>query len=85
MTYTVVWQPDAEAHLARLWIAASDRAEVAAASNKIDGQLRTRPLELGEGCEGVDRVLAVDPLVVTYEVSEADRLVRVLAVIRNSY
>ena len=85
MKYTVAWLPEAEDHLARLWMAASDRREVTAATNAIDAQLRSRPLDVGEASIGIYRVLVVEPLIVAYKVVEADRLVSVLSVIRKSY
>jgi hypothetical protein len=48
MTYTVVWELSAEAHLAHLWNSATDRADVTAAANAIDKCLADDPHAYGE-------------------------------------
>jgi plasmid stabilization system protein ParE len=80
MNYTVVWQPPALAALARLWTNAPDRNAVAAASDSIDVRLARDPLSQGESRDGLHRVLFVAPLVVDFEVREAERTVIVLRV-----
>jgi plasmid stabilization system protein ParE len=82
MIFTVVWIPKAEAMLARIWNAAKDRAAVAEAADRIDALLKRDPLTVGESRSGSLRVLYSLPLAVHYEVSEMDRLVRVLRVWR---
>jgi hypothetical protein len=79
MTFTVVWKPEAERSLAKLWIKASDRQAVTEAGNAIDALLRTVPLEVGESRVSNMRILTVRPLSVYYDVREADRLVAVWA------
>ena len=80
MKFTVVWKPRAENELTELWIAASDKNLVAHAAHQIDSELRDGPLEVGESREGKFRILCVLPLVVSYEVIEADCIVRVVRV-----
>jgi plasmid stabilization system protein ParE len=80
MKYTVVWKPRAEKELAELWLGAVDKNIVAHAVHQIDSELRDGPLEVGESREGRFRILCVLPLVVSYEVIEADCLVRVVRV-----
>jgi len=81
--YTVVWKPAAEADLARIWTRAADRGAVAAAADETDRLLRYSPHEQGESRSGSVRLMLIRPLGVFYEVSEADRMVHVLAVRRT--
>jgi hypothetical protein len=76
--------PDAEDHLAHLWMTAADRSEVTKATDAIDAQLRTSPLDVGEAATGIYRVLVVEPLVVAYKVVDADCTVTVISVIRKA-
>lgn len=80
MRYTVVYDPDPEAHLANLWISAADRAAFSAASNTMDRLLKFRPLELAEPRGDGSRRLVVAPLAVIYQVRPDDRIVRVVQV-----
>ena len=82
MRYTVVWLNSAQNHLAAIWTDASDKAEVAAASNAIDRSLAVDPYRDSESRSGNDRVMFVRPLAVRYTVSAADRMVTVHAVWR---
>lgn len=82
MNYTVVWLPIAEQKLAGIWTTAEDRAAASAAANEIDLLLKTTPRSCGESRGGVLRVMFVGVLGVEYELSEEDRLVRVLTVWR---
>jgi plasmid stabilization system protein ParE len=83
MKYTVVWKPDAEDELARLWNNAPDRAAVAAAADRIDATLLHDPETQGESRSGNIRVLFMPPLAVYFRVSPDDRLVEVAAVWRS--
>ena len=82
MTFTVIWRPEAERTLARLWNGAPDRQAVTDAADTIDILLRTDPLEVGESRVVNTRILTVLPLSVYYDVHEDDRLVAVWAVWR---
>jgi hypothetical protein len=82
MKYTVVWKPDAEDDLARLWNSAPDRGAVAWAADQIDAQLKHDPETQGESRAGGVRILFVPPLAVHFRVSPDDRLVEVVAVWR---
>lgn len=82
MKYTVVWKPEAEEELARMWNEAQDRRELTAAANAIDRLLRTSPQDQGESRSGATRIMFVHPLGVIYDVEEQDRLVSVLSVWR---
>ncbi len=80
MSYTVIWTPVAEQKLAAIWIAAADRAAVAAAANETDLFLAKKPRLCGESRSGARRVMFAGPLGVEYTIIEDDRLVRVLTV-----
>jgi hypothetical protein len=82
LKYTVVWQRQAEAALARLWTKAIDRDAITKAANAIDGLLCREPEKVGESRAGNTRVLINPPLAVRYQVREQDRLVIVAAVWR---
>jgi hypothetical protein len=79
MTFTVSRFPSAEQRLAELWLAASDQADVSAASDEIDRPLTTNPLDQGEVRTAKIRYLLIPPLAVYYEVRLLDRLV----IVRN--
>ena len=80
MKYTVVWAPDAEQDLARIWNEAEDRASVADAANLLDRELVRDPTNLGESRPIGSRIAHRLPLGIRFVVLEEDRLVRVLAV-----
>ena len=83
MRYTLVWIPDADDELARIWTEAADKRAVTDATNEIERILKRQPLTEGESYDD-DRRLAVDPLEVIYTVSPDDCMVRVLWVGRIS-
>ncbi len=74
MRYTVVWHRDALDRLATIWMDADDRNAVAHASDEIDRQLATDPLNVGESREHILRIFFEWPLGVRYFVSTKDRL-----------
>jgi len=82
MKYTVIWNPSAIADLARIWAAALDRAAVTAASDAIDHSLCVDPILRGETYRGLTRVVLERPLIITYRVTDDDRMVQVLTVER---
>ncbi len=75
MKYTVLWLPDAEAEIARLWLDADSRAAVTAAADAIDQTLAEAPLQAGESRDGEKRILLIRPLGVTYIVHETSKVV----------
>ena len=83
MRYTLVWIPDADDELARIWTDAPDKRAVADATNEIEHVLMRQPLTAGEPYDE-DRCLVVAPLEVIYTVSPDDCMVRVLWVARSS-
>ena len=80
MTWTVVWKPSAERHLANLWLGASDRQAMANASNRIDWLLKHFPEVVGESRDHGRRILIESPLAVIYKIDPGDRMATVLAV-----
>ncbi len=80
MIYTVTWLPSADAHLATIWTDSLNRAAVTAAANRIDRELRLHPYANSESRSNKNRVMFVQPLGVSYDVSDDDCLVTVLAV-----
>ena len=66
--------------MAAIWVGATDRREISAASNEIDRLLSRDADTVGEHSFDTVRTLNVLPLGVEFEVSTADRLVAVLAV-----
>ena len=80
--YTVVWHTDVRDELARLWIDAADRRAVRAAADAIDRELAVDALLKGNDIPDGLRQLTIAPLRVLLAVSEADRIVRVLEVMR---
>ena len=80
MKYTVVWQPEVEDELARLWLDEATRQTVGLAADRIDNLLPTQPNEVGESRANGRRILLVPPLATVYRVLDADSQVRVLRV-----
>ena len=80
MKFSVVWQPDAEAKLAKLWERSSDRAAFASAANHIEQVLRSYPDRAGEDRYDGDRVMFEPPLGVVFRLMLEDRMVQVLRV-----
>lgn len=80
MKYTVIYLPSAEQQLADLWLQAADRSAITSASDKIDQLLKDNPLAVGESRVSNIRILFEEPLVVVYDVREADLVVKVWAV-----
>lgn len=80
MNYTVVSTPSADEQLAEIWLRALDRQQVADASDAIHRMLRNDPVRAGHARPGGRRVIVVMPLSATFEISELDRLVRIVAI-----
>jgi len=73
MKFTVIWAPQAENDLARLWLEAEDRGEISAAAESLDSALREDADRLG------GRILFSPPLAVDFDVITDDCIVRVLS------
>jgi len=78
--YTVVWHLDAENTLAEIWMDAEDGNRVSAAAASIDRELSHDAVSKGRPAGDQMRVLHRPPLEALFEVSELDRMARVLAV-----
>jgi hypothetical protein len=77
VSYTVVWIPEAEAEIARLWVESSSRSLIAAAVDAMDAALRINPYDVGESRDGNRRLLIAWPLAASYVIKEQDRIVQV--------
>ena len=82
MNYMVLWTSSAEGLLAQIWMDATDRDAVTAASNSIDAKLREDPVHAGESRRRKARILIVPPLAVYFRVNPGDRQVLVSRVWR---
>ena len=81
MKYEVLWDARAEADLAAVWLAVTDRQAVTFASTWFDKQLSRSPLQLGESrASSVHRLAFHSPLGIEFEVIEDDKRVVVQAV-----
>ncbi len=80
MKYTVVTTSTADDQLARLWMQAPDRQAVSDAFNRIESLLKHDAHLQGRRHPNGWRVLTESPIVISFEVSEDDRLARVLSV-----
>jgi mRNA-degrading endonuclease RelE of RelBE toxin-antitoxin system len=80
--YAVVWHQEAQHGLARLWLDAPDRTAISQATEAVDQDLRADPAAKGALVAEDLRRLIIPPLRVLFSVSEADRMVWVLAVAR---
>ena len=78
--FTVVWRRSAQDELARIWLAATDRRSITAASDRIDAALAVDPEDAGSDFWNEFRELKIDPLGVIFGVRDLDRIVEVVAV-----
>ena len=79
MRYTVVWDAQALADLARAWVSGSDRRAITAAADQIDQELATDPDRKGVPFFG-DRILVVEPVAVVFAIRSDDFVVEVIQV-----
>ena len=83
MRHTVTWTRLADAQLADIWIRATDRNDVAAASDKITIVLRDDPETKGTPF-GSRYVPIEEPLAALYEIDPGDCMVRIVQVRRSN-
>ena len=86
--FQVEWRPEPLNDLTEGWLAADGpgRQAITRAVQRIDRALERNPLDTGEGRAGNDRIHFEWPLVVLFEVLQAERQVRVLRMwITNSH
>jgi plasmid stabilization system protein ParE len=77
VNYTVVYKPAAEAELAAIWMAATDRAAVTRAADALDRRLEVTPSTVGEYRPAGRRIAYELPLGITFSVDGATRTVLV--------
>jgi hypothetical protein len=75
--YTVVWLQDAVDELGVIWLAATDRDAVTAASAEIDRALATDVATKGKPLSEGLRVFGAPPLRAVFSISKLDRKVAV--------
>jgi mRNA-degrading endonuclease RelE of RelBE toxin-antitoxin system len=80
MRYTVVWLKSADDELVELWLSASDRSAITAATLEVDRQLAVDASSKGEPLSEGLRAFSIPPLRVIFAVNEDDRLVEVAIV-----
>ena len=80
MRFTVVWNPTALDELGAIWLRAANRDAVSRDAVTIDQYLAVDPQIKGKNLEP-DRLLLLNTMAVKFNVSEDDRLVRVLQVV----
>jgi len=80
MRYKLRWKKSARDQLTNEWRNAADRNAATLASHVIETTLAAAPHLQGESRAGNDRFWVVEPLTVTYEVRDADRVVRILRI-----
>jgi len=80
MKYTVVGTTLADDQLARLWLTASDRQKVSDAFDRVESALKNDAHIAGRLHPGGWRVIAEAPIIVSFTVSQQDRLVTILSV-----
>jgi hypothetical protein len=80
MSYTVVWMPEAESQLARIWLNSRLRNAIQEAADRIDAELRSNPHDCGESRDIGRRVMYVGPVGALFEINESSHQVRVLSV-----
>ena len=78
--YTVVWLRGASAELGEIWLAASDRNAVTAASAEIDRELASDAMTKGKPLSEDLRAYDAPPLRAVFSVSDPDRKVEVARV-----
>jgi len=78
--FTVIWRPSALNDLATAWVSSGDRRMVTEAAERVDRLLSQKPGDQGESRPLNRRIMFERPLVVTYEILEADRTVVILGV-----
>jgi hypothetical protein len=74
--YRVAWLPSATEELASLWLLASSglRQAITAATHAVDQILQREPQDFGESREGNVRIGHEEPLGLTFEIDEAEKV-----------
>jgi hypothetical protein len=80
MKYTVIWTPESEQELTRLWLASRWRQLITSAAHQADELLAHDPSNVGESRDADMRIAFVWPLAVEFEVVDRERTVYVRGV-----
>jgi hypothetical protein len=80
MNFKVVWTPEAEADLTKLWLASRWRHLITASADQLGVLLSKNPNDIGESRDLNKRVVFALPLAVEFDVDETERTVYVRAV-----
>lgn len=80
MNYKVNWEPNAISALAAIWLQAANRQAVTVAQDEIDRLLAADPYAHGISVSEGLYAIEVDPLRAQFELSDANHIVRVVAV-----
>ena len=81
MRYDVIWQPIAEAELASIWLAATNRNAITRSAALAEAALTRVPLRIGESrTSSVHRIAYFAAIAIEYEVIEDDKRVIVRGV-----
>jgi hypothetical protein len=83
MTFTVLWQTEAEDELAEIWLKAPDQAAVSRAADKLEELLHSDPWTESRPRRGAFRIKYLPPLGIQYQIREADCQVLVVKVWRT--
>jgi hypothetical protein len=75
--YTVVWRKELIGELATLWTSYPDRAQISAAANRIDSELRIDAHLKGSVFMAGQSTISSGPLTAFFRVDEGDRKVLV--------
>ena len=78
--YTVVWSNSADRDLVNFWLTSHHPEEVQAGADYLEKLLGENPLGVGTNQSPLARTIEFGRVKLLYRVSEADRLVRILAV-----
>lgn len=81
--YTVAWWASARDELAELWIQGPDRGLIASAADEIDRELRVHADVLAERSSEEPYFINVAMLRAYFRISQMDRLVEVIKVVRT--
>ena len=80
MTFSIFWKPDAEEHLAAVWLSAPDRNAVTRDAHELELVLEVFPSAVGEVSFDTVREYTFGSLTVEYEVYEQEMQVLIMDV-----
>jgi len=77
MSFSVLWLPEAEQELARIWMEATDRLAVRNAADILDRRLSSHPNDVGESRSGGRRIAFEKPLIIVFKIDPRAQTVEV--------